>query len=180
MGWKCPQIFPHAPKWILKSMLLVPVYAGWKRQSSCMTILTWNMAVSSHASARPVGNAGCTDRHMKHNTERYTSLGLPVTRKPVRLHYYADPRTYIISGVPTNIHSPTGAPCSTGSPHAAPELVREANTIWFIDNVAALVTLVSRSENSRPLGQMAKLVHPACFAIRSVPYFKCRICCKLG
>ena len=51
-------------------------------------------------------------------------------------------------------------------------MFREANTIWFIDNVAALVTLVSRSENSRPLGQMAKLVHPACFAIRSVPYFE--------
>ena len=51
-------------------------------------------------------------------------------------------------------------------------LVRGANTIWFIDNVAALMALVRGSSNSRSLDQMAKLVHLACFAIRSVPYFE--------
>jgi hypothetical protein len=51
-------------------------------------------------------------------------------------------------------------------------LVRGANTIWFIDNIAALMALVRGSSNSRSLDQMAKLVHLACFAIRSVPYFE--------
>ena len=49
-------------------------------------------------------------------------------------------------------------------------LVRGANTIWFIDNVAALMALVKGSSGSHSLDQMAKLVHLACFAIRSVPY----------
>ena len=51
-------------------------------------------------------------------------------------------------------------------------LVRGANTIWFVDNIAALMALVRGSSNYRSLDQMAKLVHLACFAIRSVPYFE--------
>ena len=51
-------------------------------------------------------------------------------------------------------------------------LVRGTNSIWFIDNVAALMALVKGSSNSHSLDQMAKLVHLACFAIRSVPYFE--------
>jgi len=50
--------------------------------------------------------------------------------------------------------------------------VRGANTIWFIDNVAALMALVKGSSGSHSLDQMARLVHLACFAIRSVPYFE--------
>ena len=41
-------------------------------------------------------------------------------------------------------------------------LVRGANTIWFIDNVAALMALVKGSSGSHSLDQMAKLVHLAC------------------
>jgi hypothetical protein len=51
-------------------------------------------------------------------------------------------------------------------------LVRGANSIWFIDNVPALMALVKGSSGSHSLDQMAKLVHLACFAIRSVPYFE--------
>ena len=51
-------------------------------------------------------------------------------------------------------------------------LVRGANTIWFVDNVTALMALVKGSSGSRSLDQMAKLVHLACFAIRAVPYFE--------
>ena len=50
--------------------------------------------------------------------------------------------------------------------------VRGANTIWFVDNVAALMALVKGSSGSHSLDQMAKLVHLACFALRSVPYFE--------
>jgi hypothetical protein len=51
-------------------------------------------------------------------------------------------------------------------------LIRGANSIWFIDNIAALMALVKGSSGSHSLDQMAKLVHLACFAIRSVPYFE--------
>ena len=51
-------------------------------------------------------------------------------------------------------------------------LVRGTNSIWFIDNVAALMALVKGSSGSHSLDQMAKIVHLACFAIRSVPYFE--------
>ena len=51
-------------------------------------------------------------------------------------------------------------------------LVRGANSIWFIDNVAALMALVKGSSGSHSLDQMANLVHLACYAIRSVPYFE--------
>ena len=51
-------------------------------------------------------------------------------------------------------------------------LVRGANTIWFIDNVAALMALVKGSSGSHSLDQMAKLVYLACFATCSVPYFE--------
>ena len=51
-------------------------------------------------------------------------------------------------------------------------LVRGANTIWFVDNVTALMALVKGSSGCRSLDQMAKLVHLACFAIRAVPYFE--------
>ena len=50
-------------------------------------------------------------------------------------------------------------------------LVRGASTVWFIDNVAALMALVKGASGSHSLDQMAQLVHLACFAIRSVPYF---------
>ena len=50
-------------------------------------------------------------------------------------------------------------------------LVHGANSIWSIDNVAALMALVKGSSGSRSLDQMAKIVHLACFAVRSVPYF---------
>ena len=49
---------------------------------------------------------------------------------------------------------------------------RNPSEIWFIDNVAALMALVRGSSGSHSLDQMAKLVHLACFAIRSVPYFE--------
>ena len=51
-------------------------------------------------------------------------------------------------------------------------LVRGASTVWFIDNVAALMALVKGASGSHSLDQMAQLVHLACFAIRSVPYFE--------
>ena len=51
-------------------------------------------------------------------------------------------------------------------------LIRGTNSIWFIDNIAALMALVKGSSGSHSLDQMAKLVHLACFAIRSVPYFE--------
>ena len=50
--------------------------------------------------------------------------------------------------------------------------VRRTNSIWFIDNTAALMALVKGSSGSHSLDQMAKIVHLACFAIRSVPYFE--------
>jgi len=50
--------------------------------------------------------------------------------------------------------------------------IRGASSIWFIDNVAALMALVKGSSGSHSLDQMAKIIHLACFAIRSVPYFE--------
>ena len=41
-----------------------------------------------------------------------------------------------------------------------------------MDNVAALMALVKGSSGSNSIDQMAKLVHLACFAVRSVPYFE--------
>ena len=51
-------------------------------------------------------------------------------------------------------------------------LIRDTYSVWFIDNVAALMALVKGSSNSHSLDQMAKIVHLACFAIRTVPYFE--------
>ena len=51
-------------------------------------------------------------------------------------------------------------------------LARGTSSIWFIDNIAALIALVKGSSGSHSLDQMAQLVHLACFAIRSVPYFE--------
>ena len=51
-------------------------------------------------------------------------------------------------------------------------LIRGASSIWFIDNVAALMALVKGSSGSHSLDQMAKIIHLACFATRSVPYFE--------
>ena len=51
-------------------------------------------------------------------------------------------------------------------------LARGTNSVWFIDNTAALMALVKGSSNSHSLDQMAKIVHLACFAIRTVPYFE--------
>ena len=51
-------------------------------------------------------------------------------------------------------------------------LVRGTSSIWFIDNIAALMALVKGSSGSHSLDQMAQMVHLACFAIRSVPYFE--------
>ena len=50
--------------------------------------------------------------------------------------------------------------------------IRGASSVWFIDNVAALMTLVKGSSGSRSLNQIAKITHLACFAVRSVPYFE--------
>ena len=50
--------------------------------------------------------------------------------------------------------------------------IRGANSVWFIDNVAALMALVRGSSRSHSLDQMAKIIHLACFAVRSVPYFE--------
>ena len=50
--------------------------------------------------------------------------------------------------------------------------IRGTNSIWFVDNVAALMALVKGSSGSQSLDQMAKLVHLACFAVRTVPYFE--------
>ena len=54
----------------------------------------------------------------------------------------------------------------------AAHLVRGSSSVWFIDNVAALMALVKGSSGSHPLDQMAKIIHLACFAIHSVPYFE--------
>ena len=51
-------------------------------------------------------------------------------------------------------------------------MIRGANSVWFIDNVAALMALVKGSSGSHSLDQMAKIIHLACFALRSVPYFE--------
>jgi len=51
-------------------------------------------------------------------------------------------------------------------------LIRGVSSVWFIDNVAALMALVKGSSGSHSLDQMAKIIHLACFAIRSVPYFE--------
>ena len=51
-------------------------------------------------------------------------------------------------------------------------LIRGTSSIWFVDNIAALMALVKGSSGSHSLDQMAKLVHLACFAVRSVPYFE--------
>ena len=51
-------------------------------------------------------------------------------------------------------------------------LIRDTYSVWFIDNIAALMALVKGSSNSHSLDQMAKIVHLACFAIRTVPYFE--------
>ena len=51
-------------------------------------------------------------------------------------------------------------------------VVRGASSVWFIDNVAALMALVKGSSGSHSLDQMAKIIHLACFAIHSVPYFE--------
>ena len=50
--------------------------------------------------------------------------------------------------------------------------VRGTSSIWFTDNIAALMALVKGSSGSESLDKMAQLVHLACFAIRSVPYFE--------
>ena len=42
----------------------------------------------------------------------------------------------------------------------------------MILNIAALMAPVKGSSNSHSLDQMAKIVHLACFAIRTVPYFE--------
>jgi len=51
-------------------------------------------------------------------------------------------------------------------------MIRGTSSLWFIDNVAALMALVKGSSGSRSLDQMAKVIHLACFALRSVPYFE--------
>ena len=51
-------------------------------------------------------------------------------------------------------------------------LIRGANSTWFLDNIAALMALVKGSSGSHSLDQVAKLVHLACLAIRSEPYFE--------
>ena len=50
--------------------------------------------------------------------------------------------------------------------------IRGTSSVWFVDNVAALMALVKGSSCSRSLDQMAKLVHLACFSVHSAPYFE--------
>ena len=51
-------------------------------------------------------------------------------------------------------------------------LIRGTSSIWFVDNIAALMALVKGSSGSHSLDQMAKIVHLACFAVRTTPYFE--------
>jgi len=51
-------------------------------------------------------------------------------------------------------------------------MIRGVNSVWLIDNVAAIMASVGGSSGSHLLGQRAKTMHWACFALRSVPYFE--------
>ena len=74
-------------------------------------------------------------------------------------------------GSQSHVHSPVELLAVLVTITEVAGLIRGTNSIWFIDNVAALMALVKGSSGSHSLDQMAQLVHLACFAIRSVPHF---------
>jgi hypothetical protein len=51
-------------------------------------------------------------------------------------------------------------------------VIRECRGLWFVDNVAALMSLVKGCSGSASLDQMAKVIHMGNFALKAVPYFE--------
>ena len=74
-------------------------------------------------------------------------------------------------GSQSQVHSPVEILAVLVTITEVAGLIQGTNSIWFIDNAAALMALVRGVSGSHSLDQMAQLVHLACFAIRSVPHF---------
>ena len=50
--------------------------------------------------------------------------------------------------------------------------MRNSHGLWFIDNVAALMSLVKGTSSVVSLDQMAKVIHLGTFALRSQAYYE--------